>query len=40
MNNYRPISLLPVLSKVFEKVLNNQITSHLNEHKIIDENQY
>ena len=40
MTNYRPISLLPVLSKVFEKVINNQITNHLNTHKIIDENQF
>jgi len=40
MNNYRPISLLPVISKVFEKVLNNRINQHLNENNLIDDNQY
>ena len=39
MDNYRPISLLPVLSKVFEKVLNNKLTSII-ENKYIDENQF
>jgi len=28
LNNYRPISLLPVVSKVFEKVINQQITKN------------
>jgi hypothetical protein len=40
LNNYRPISLLPVISKVFEKVLNNQLTDELNCRNLIDENQY
>jgi len=40
LNNYRPISLLPVLSKIVEKVLNKQITAKLNEFHIIDDNQY
>ena len=40
MNNYRPISLLPVLSKVLEKVLNKQITKKLDDMHIIDDNQY
>ncbi len=39
-NNYRPISLLPVLSKIVEKVLNKQITKKLDELHIIDDNQY
>ena len=40
MNNYRPISLLPVLSKIVEKILNKQITAKLDEYHLIDDNQY
>jgi len=40
MTNYRPISLLPVLSKIVEKVLNRQITAKLDEYHLIDDNQY
>jgi len=40
MNNYRPISLLPVMSKVFEKVINTRITKVLDDKGYIDENQY
>ena len=28
-NNYRPVSLLSMLSKVFEKLVNNRIVDHL-----------
>ena len=28
---YRPMSILPMLSKVFERVLENQITTFVNE---------
>ena len=27
--NYRPVSLLSVVSKVFEKLVNNRIVDHL-----------
>ena len=40
LNNYRPISLLPVLSKVLEKVINKQITTKLDELHLIDDDQY
>jgi len=40
LNNYRPISLLPVLSKVLEKVINKQLTKKLDELHLIDDNQY
>jgi len=40
LTNYRPISLLPVLSKVFEKVINQQLTKKLDENNLIDKDQY
>jgi len=40
LNNYRPISLLPVMSKIFEKVINERITKKLDSKGLIDENQY
>ena len=39
LNNYRPISLLPVMSKIFEKVLNTQLTEII-ENGYIDDNQF
>ena len=39
LNNFRPIALLPVFSKVFEKVLNKQLTKVI-ESGYIDENQF
>ena len=39
LNNYRPIALLPVLSKVFEKVVNTQLNKIIDA-KFIDENQF
>ena len=30
--NYRPISLLPTISKIFERVMQNQITTYMNEY--------
>ena len=39
LNNYRPIALLPVISKVFEKVLNEQLTKVI-EAGFIDDNQF
>jgi hypothetical protein len=39
LNNYRPISLLPVISKIFEKVINNQLTSKI-DNGYIDDNQF
>jgi hypothetical protein len=39
LNNYRPISLLPVMSKVFEKVINSQLSA-VTEAEFIDDNQF
>ena len=38
--NYRPISLLPAISKIFEKVVYNQIYEYLNENKLLYTSQY
>ena len=39
-NNYRPVSVLPVFSKVFEKVMLNQMLNHFNTNKILHDQQY
>ena len=35
MDNYRPISVLPVVSKVLERVVHHQLPSFLNERKLL-----
>ena len=39
-NNYRPLSLLCILSKVFQKVMYNRLISFLEFNKILIENQF
>jgi len=39
-SEYRPIAVLPVLSKLFEKVLYHSVYSYLAEHNLIDKRQY
>jgi len=39
-SEYRPISLLPVLSKLFEKLLYHRVYSYLTEHNLIDKRRY
>ena len=34
-NNYRPISIIPVIAKVFERVVYDQIFAFLNENKLL-----
>ena len=38
--NYHPISLLPALSKVYEKVVIHQFTRYLNSHNLLYNHQY
>lgn len=39
-DNYRPVSILPVLSKVFEKIASNQILSFFENNNIFSSNQF
>jgi hypothetical protein len=40
INNYRPISLLPIISKVFEILMLHRLTKFLNHHCILDTSQH
>ena len=39
LENYIPVSLLPILGKVFEKILYNNIFEYLQENNLLCENQ-
>ena len=39
-NNYRPISLLPVISKVIEKIMFNQLSLYLENSRLLSGSQY
>ena len=39
IKNYRPISLLPICGKLFEKIIFNNLYSYLNTNKLITKNQ-
>jgi hypothetical protein len=39
-NSYRPISLLPALSKIFEKVIYSQLYKYMNENNLLNISQY
>ena len=38
--NYRPVSLLPVVSKILEKIVNDRIIGFFKKHKLFYEGQY
>lgn len=40
VNNYRPISVLPALSKIFEKILNIRLVKYLNKYNILASQQF
>ena len=39
-NKYRPISILPIFSKFFEKAIYNRLSSFINKNNILYEHQY
>ena len=40
VSNYRPISLLPAFSKIYEKIMLTRLTDHLKKNKILYSSQY
>ena len=40
LGNYRPTSVLPVVSRVLEKCINIRIYKHLERHKLLHTNQF
>jgi len=40
ITNYRPISLLPVSSKIFEKAMHSRLNQHLQTNNILTTEQY
>ena len=39
-NNYKPISLLPIISKRVEKVISDQLNEFFVKHKLLFDHQY
>ncbi|XP_063837548.1 probable RNA-directed DNA polymerase from transposon BS isoform X1 [Ostrinia nubilalis] len=39
-SNYRPISILPTISKILERVLNKRLNNFLEENKLLSSSQY
>ena len=39
IRNYRPISLLPIFGKVFEKVIYNNLFGYFQENNLLSDNQ-
>ena len=39
LSNYRPISLLPTILKIFERILNNQLYDYFNSNNLLAEEQ-
>ena len=40
LDNYRPISILPVVSKLIERILYNQLSNYLKRESILSEYQF
>ena len=40
VENYRPVSVLSTLSKIYEKIMYNRLLTYLNTHEILNKHQY
>ena len=40
LNNYRPISVLPTIARIFERLLYNQLYDYLTANKLLGDEQY
>ena len=40
VNNYRPVSILPILSKLFERIVYNRVYSFLEKYNLLNHSQY
>lgn len=40
INNYRPISILPAMSKILERIINSRLVTYLEKFNLLSENQY
>ena len=40
LNNYRPVSVLPLLSKIFERLMYNRLIEFINKHDILYKYQF
>ena len=40
VNNYRPVSLLPILSKILEKIVSKQLMDYLETNKLLSNTQH
>ena len=40
MNNYRPISILPYLSKILEKIIHHRMMNHISNNNILSPSQF
>ena len=40
VNNYRPISILPVFSKVLERIMYNRLYTHVTSNNLLYEKQF
>ena len=40
VDNYRPLSILPVFSKLFQRLMYNMLISFINQHKLFNKFQF